>query len=414
MARKFFSKKTIAVLLCACLLLVGGVEAFATTAESKRAEAQNQLDSVNSEISDIESQQSALQTEIDALDEELVMTLTNIDVLEEEIAAKEQELEEANTELEEARATEAEQYESMKERIVYMYVNGGDVSLFNALLGANSFADALNRVEMYDAVYDTDRELLQEYLDTTAAIEDLIIEIEEEELALEEEEAELEEQKTSLNSMIAVKSSQMDDFDSMLAEARSLAAQYKETIDEQTKIIDQEVAAQQAAQQAAQKAAQQAAQQKAQQSSSSSANNSSSGGSGSKANGVEAANSPTVSGGTGQQVADYACQFVGNPYVWGGESLTNGCDCSGFIKSVYAHFGVSLPHSSYSLRSVGYAVSASELQPGDIICYSGHCAIYIGGGQIVHASNSQPYPAGGIKIGSNYAYRTVVAIRRIF
>ncbi len=382
MAKKTFAKKMIAVLLCACLLLVGGVEAFATTAQSKRAEAQNQLDSVNSEISDIESQQSALQTEINALDEELVMTLTNIDVLEEEIAAKEQELAEVNAELEQARITEAEQYESMKERIVYMYVNGGNVSLFNALLGANSFADALNRVEMYDAVYETDRELLQEYLDTTAAIEELIIEIEEEELALQEEEAELEEQKASLNSMIAAKSAQMDDFDSMLAEARNLAAQYKETIDEQTKIIEQEVAAQQAAK--------------------------------SKANGVEAANSPAVSGGTGQQVADYACQFVGNPYVWGGESLTNGCDCSGFIKSVYKHFGVSLPHSSYSLRSVGYAVSASELQPGDIICYSGHCAIYIGGGQIVHASNPQPYPTGGIKIGSNYAYRTVVAIRRIF
>lgn len=109
-------------------------------------------------------------------------------------------------------------------------------------------------------------------------------------------------------------------------------------------------------------------------------------------------------------MADYACQFVGNPYVWGGTSLTNGCDCSGFIKSVYAHFGVSLPHSSYSLRTVGYAVSASDLQPGDIICYEGHCAIYIGGGAIVHAASA----ASGIKITYNYAYRTVVAIRRIF
>lgn len=114
---------------------------------------------------------------------------------------------------------------------------------------------------------------------------------------------------------------------------------------------------------------------------------------------------------SGQAVANYACQFVGNPYVWGGTSLTHGADCSGFVMSVYAHFGVSLPHSSYSLRGVGRAVSASEgLQPGDIICYNGHVAIYIGGGSVVHASN----PSSGIKISSPYNYRGVVAIRRIF
>ena len=111
-----------------------------------------------------------------------------------------------------------------------------------------------------------------------------------------------------------------------------------------------------------------------------------------------------------EELVAFACQFVGNPYVWGGESLTNGADCSGFIKAVYAHFGVSLPHSSYSLRSVGRAVSASEMRAGDIVCYDGHVAIYIGGGRIVHASNKKD----GIKISPNYAYRTVVAIRRIF
>ncbi len=116
---------------------------------------------------------------------------------------------------------------------------------------------------------------------------------------------------------------------------------------------------------------------------------------------------------SGQAVVEYACNFIGNPYVWGGTSLTNGADCSGFIQSVYAHFGVSLPHYSGALRSVGYEVSPAEMLPGDIICYSGHCAIYIGNGQIVHASNSKPYPAGGIKISSNYNYRTVLAIRRV-
>lgn len=112
----------------------------------------------------------------------------------------------------------------------------------------------------------------------------------------------------------------------------------------------------------------------------------------------------------GESVVNYALQFVGNPYVWGGTSLTNGADCSGFIMSVYAAFGVSLPHSSYALRSVGTAVSYSEAQPGDIICYNGHVALYMGNGQIVHASNKKD----GIKISGNAAYREIVAVRRIF
>ena len=113
---------------------------------------------------------------------------------------------------------------------------------------------------------------------------------------------------------------------------------------------------------------------------------------------------------SGQSVVDYAVQFVGNPYVWGGESLTNGADCSGFVMKIYEAFGVELPHSSYYLRTVGYAVSASEVQPGDIICYSGHVAIYMGNGKIVHASNRKD----GIKISNNWQYQQVLAIRRIF
>lgn len=110
----------------------------------------------------------------------------------------------------------------------------------------------------------------------------------------------------------------------------------------------------------------------------------------------------------GQEIAAYACQFVGNPYVYGGSSLTNGTDCSGFTMSVYAQFGYSLSHSSSVQMGQGTAVSLDSVQPGDIICYSGHVGLYIGGGQIVHASTEST----GIII-SNMYYTTPIGARRI-
>ena len=118
------------------------------------------------------------------------------------------------------------------------------------------------------------------------------------------------------------------------------------------------------------------------------------------------ASSPSGSGGSA--VANYSCQFVGGPYVYGGTSLTGGADCSGFVMAVYAAFGIGLPHSSSAMTGVGYGVS--DMQPGDIICYSGHVGIYIGNNTIVHASN----PSGGIKYTSPVNYRPIIAIRRIF
>ncbi len=113
-------------------------------------------------------------------------------------------------------------------------------------------------------------------------------------------------------------------------------------------------------------------------------------------------------GGSGQAVVDYACQFIGNPYVWGGTSLTSGADCSGFVQSVYKHFGVSLPRTSGQMRGAGKGVSYSEAVPGDVICYDGHVGIYMGDGQIVNAINSSK----GIGVLSA-TYANIITVRRI-
>lgn len=160
------------------------------------------------------------------------------------------------------------------------------------------------------------------------------------------------------------------------------------------------LAREEAERKAAQEAARKAAAKKSSSSSSSSSNHN-----------VQA---PVITSGSGSEmgsaVANFACQFVGNPYVYGGTSLTNGADCSGFVMSVYNNFGVSLPHSSAADRSVGSSVDGlANAQPGDIVCYSGHVGIYVGDGKIVHASTSKT----GIII-SNANYRSVLSVRRIF
>ena len=124
---------------------------------------------------------------------------------------------------------------------------------------------------------------------------------------------------------------------------------------------------------------------------------------------AEKAAREAANAGKRQAVVNYANQFIGNPYVWGGTSLTNGTDCSGFVKGVYAHFGISLPRTSYSMRSVGYAVSFADIQPGDIVCYSGHVGIYAGNGKIVNAIDE----SHGIGM-SNVKYSNIITIRRIY
>lgn len=396
-------------LVAAGLVAILGISCFQSAsasalskAKNKKSEAQTALDNANADIENIQSQQQELQSQIDALDADLVNIIMNLDILEGELSDKQTELDNVTAQLAQAQEDEQNQYDAMKKRIVYMYENGDD-SYIEALVGATDFCDLLNRLEYAQQIYDYDRNLLTQYQETVQQVADLKSQVETEKAELEEVQQSYQEQQASYESMIAEKQSQMSDFDTQLASAQSLAAQYKATVDEQNEIIRQEQAAAAAA----------AAQNNNKGNNTTTANNNN----GSNTGGDSTTGGSTGGGGlnppfstsvSGSDVVSYACQFIGNPYVWGGESLTNGADCSGFIKSVYANFGISLPHSSVALQRAGSEVSYENAQPGDIVCYAGHVAIYMGGGQIVHASS----PSTGIKTGSA-TYRSIISVRRV-
>ena len=396
-------------LVAAGLVAILGISCFQSAsastlskAKNKKNEAQTALDNANADIENIQSQQQELQSQIDALDADLVNIIMNLDILEGELSDKQTELDNVTAQLAQAQEDEQNQYDAMKKRIVYMYENGDD-SYIEALVGATDFSDLLNRLEYAQQIYDYDRNLLTQYQETVQQVADLKSQVETEKAELEEVQQSYQEQQASYESMIAEKQSQMSDFDTQLASAQSLAAQYKATVDEQNEIIRQEQAAAAAA----------AAQNNNKGNNTTTANNNN----GSNTGGDSTTGGSTGGGGlnppfstsvSGSDVVSYACQFIGNPYVWGGESLTNGADCSGFIKSVYANFGISLPHSSVALQRAGSEVSYENAQPGDIVCYAGHVAIYMGGGQIVHASS----PSTGIKTGSA-TYRSIISVRRV-
>lgn len=398
-------------LVAAGLVAILGISCFQSAsasalskAKNKKSEAQTALDNANADIENIQSQQQELQSQIDALDADLVNIIMNLDILEGELSDKQTELDNVTAQLAQAQEDEQNQYDAMKKRIVYMYENGDD-SYIEALVGATDFSDLLNRLEYAQQIYDYDRNLLTQYQETVQQVADLKSQVETEKAELEEVQQSYQEQQTSYESMIAEKQSQMSDFDTQLASAQSLAAQYKATVDEQNEIIRQEQAA------AAAAAAQNNNNNKGNNTTTANNNN------GSNTGGDSTTGGSTGGGGlnpsfstsvSGSDVVSYACQFIGNPYVWGGESLTNGADCSGFIKSVYANFGISLPHSSVALQRAGSEVSYENAQPGDIVCYAGHVAIYMGGGQIVHASS----PSTGIKTGSA-TYRSIISVRRV-
>lgn len=372
-----------------------------TDAQNKKKEAEENLNKKNEEIEEIEQQQQQLQSEINQLDSELGQVMIDLSVLEEDLAIKEDELAQTKENLEQAKIDEQNQYEAMKKRIQFMYENG-DSTLLSSILESDNISDMLNRVEYFNEVYDYDRSLLTTYQETKEQVAALEQQQEEEVAALEQTRVDYQAKAADYQNMIAQKENSMDNFDEKLKQVQALAAQYQDTISVQNTIIANEEA-REAAERAAQAAAAAAA---ANQNNNSTGN---SGGGSTSSGGGQNLNPGYATNVSGSDVVAYAMTFVGNPYVWGGKDPNTGADCSGFTSYVYAHFGISIPSYSYSQRSVGKEVSYENAQPGDLICYAGHVAIYMGNGKIVHAKGT----AYGIVGNDNATYRPIITVRRV-
>ena len=401
-------------------------------AKNKKKDAEKKLNAINEDIEDIEDQKEDLEQEAEEYEQQLVDLLVTIQIINHDIENKEDEIETAKAEYEVALAKQEKQQWAMNKRIKYMYEKG-DMNYMQILLESKKFSDAVNKSTYSEKLYAYDRYQLYLYEQTKE-------EVIEKQKALDEDMAELEEikldavsQEEELQALVDEYSENIENFDEQLSGAKEKASQYKEQIQKQSEQIKAlEAEEQRKALEAAKKKAEEEAKRKAEEearrkaeeearareeeesgqseeSSDNGDNNDEGNSSGSESSdGGSSGSSSSGGSAKGQEIANFACQFVGNPYVPGGTSLTEGADCSGFTMAVYNNFGISLPRSSYAQAGYGREVSYSEAQPGDIIYYGGHVGIYIGNGLIVHASTQ----ATGIKI-SNALYRSIITVRRI-
>lgn len=415
--KKKFIALSLAVLISSSQILTVSASREDEISQSKQ-QAQSDLEATNSRISEMEAAQEELLAEIDQKEQELVQIISAIEILDGEISEKETQIQQTKEDLAAAEAERDKQYEAMKTRIQYLYENGGSDAWAQILLEDGDLSNLLSKAENTQQLYEYDKESREKYISLVEETQNLETQLEDEKSELESMQQENQSQKAQLEQIVAEKKAASDDYENQIADAQNLAAEYTQMIQEYNEELQKieeerqaEEARRKAAEEAAEKEQQEAAKNTSQKSTAGSSSSSDSGSqsSGSSNSGSSSTGSSSQGSASGQAVVNYALQFVGNPYVWGGTSLTNGADCSGFIMSVYAHFGYSLPHSSAAMRSCGRSVSYSEAQPGDIICYSGHVAIYMGGGQIVHASDEK----SGIKVSSNAAYRQILSVRRI-
>ena len=450
-------KKRIVCLTLALLISASQVMTVSASREEElREEAaytSSQLDATYSYINDLGAQIESLNAEIASLDQDLVNTMVNIEVLNTDISNKEAEIQKTRKNLKRAKANKEKQYEAMKLRIQYLYENGGSNAWYNLMLDSNDLSELLNKAEYTQKMYKYDRDALNKYVETIKEIKTLGVQLNGEKAELEDMKAEQEANQANLEVQISEKQSAANNASNEIAYAQQQANEYAALLEEQTAEIQrleaERIAAEEEARRQAEAEAAAAAAAAAEE-----ANNQEEDTDAEDADGEEdyteedgtyeedgsedvvtdeygnvidedntvedtdysesgSTDSSVSYSGSGSSVADYATQFVGNPYVYGGNSLTNGIDCSGFTQQIYGHFGYSLPRTSGAQASSGVRIDYSQHRAGDLIVYPGHVAILTGDGGIVHASNSAPYPKGGIKYTANALYRDYIAVRRI-
>lgn len=368
-------------------------------------------------VNQIEQNKAETEKKLEDANSKLVTLLTDFEVLKGDIRNQEAKITLADKDLQEAKKKEEEQYKQMLIRIKYMYENG-DGNEISALLGAESFGEVINQVEYMKNVHSYDRKMLNEYKKSKDKVATLKQDLESGKADMEFMATTYEQQEKELKTTIETMKTQVADFDVQLANAQRQAEEEARRLEQQTQQMEAELSDTKPSKPQTNRP------------SSNNDNNDkdeedkpstpkpdkpskpSKPDKPSKPTEPEAEDKPSNAS-KGQQIANEGLKYVGNPYVWGGNDLYNGIDCSGFTSKIHAICGVSgVPRNSKEQRYGGKAVNGlSNALPGDIICYDGHVAIYIGNGRIVHASNPDPYPAGGIKTGTA-TYRTILAIRR--
>ncbi len=314
---------------------------------------------------ELKEEQNAVEDEVQALETQLTEMLTKIEELEASIAETEANIQIAGEEYTAALLQEEEQYEAMKLRIQYLYEEGSSTAAIEKILESSSIKDMLNQVEYANTILDYDRDMLTKYVEAKEEAEEKGEILESELLTLEDTQAECDAEKEALSTLISEKEDEIAALDIEIQEAI-------EAEEEAARIAAEEEAARLAALEEA-----------ANNSSSSSGGSSSSGSSGGSSNVTVPSNSAIVTA---------AATYIGVPYLWGGTTY-NGIDCSGLTQAAYAACGISIPRTSTDQRNYGQTVgySISDAEPGDILCYSGHVAIYAGNGMMIHAPSPGNY-----------------------
>ena len=331
------------------------------------------------EVSDLKQKKQETQNQVSDLQTQLNSLMTKISDLENDLIETGEEISQTEEDLKTAQEEQEQQYAAMKLRIKYMYEEGTGTATVEKVLTSGDISSVLTQAEYSQQVHSYDRDKLEEYVATVQKVEDLKTTLETKMADLQETQTEYDAQKDELNTTITEKSSEIANLDVKIDEAVKKAAE------EAAKKAAEEAAKKAAEEAAAKKAAEEAAKKNNSSSSSSNRNNSSNSSS-SSSNSSSSNSSSSSSGSSSSSSSSSSCQFVGNPYVWGGTTPGVGLDCSGLVQYCYRQAGISIPRTSGDILAAGTIVS--NPQPGDICWTSGHVAIYIGGGQMIEAQQT--------------------------